>query len=87
MSEEFKTEYNIMKRIIKDNGLLEILLNDDEFIKHLNTDYENNLELHYNTIDSSLVNILSSIESIKKITKYSKSKSKKNKNKNITYFC
>ena len=33
--EDFKTEHAIMKRIIKENGLGEKLLNDDEFIKHL----------------------------------------------------
>ena len=33
--EEFKTEHKIMKRILVENNLWEKLLNDDEFIEHL----------------------------------------------------
>lgn len=33
--EEFKTEHKIMKRILVENNLWETLLNDDEFIEHL----------------------------------------------------
>lgn len=33
--EEFKAEHKIMKRILVENGLWERLLNDDEFIEHL----------------------------------------------------
>lgn len=36
--EEFKTEHKIMKRILVENGLWETLLNDDEFIEHLDED-------------------------------------------------
>lgn len=33
--EEFKKEHKIMKRILVENNLWETLLNDDEFIEHL----------------------------------------------------
>lgn len=36
--EELKTEHKIMKRILIENGLWETLLNDDEFIEHLEED-------------------------------------------------
>ena len=36
--EELKTEHKIMKRILVKNNLWETLLNDDEFIEHLEED-------------------------------------------------
>lgn len=36
--EELKTEHKIMKRILVENNLWETLLNDDEFIEHLEED-------------------------------------------------
>lgn len=33
--EEFKVEHKIMKKILVENNLWERLLNDDEFIEHL----------------------------------------------------
>lgn len=33
--EEFKAEHKIMKRLLVENNLWERLLNDDEFIEHL----------------------------------------------------
>lgn len=36
--EEFKAEHKIMKRILVENNLWERLLNDDEFIEHLEDD-------------------------------------------------
>lgn len=37
---DFKSEHNIMKKILIDHGLWEELLNNDEFIKYLREDYE-----------------------------------------------
>ena len=36
--EDFKIENKIMTRFIKEHGLWETLLNDDEFVKHLRED-------------------------------------------------
>lgn len=35
---ELQKEHSIMIRIIKENGLWETLLNDDEFLEHLRSD-------------------------------------------------
>lgn len=43
--ENLKKEHAIMRRIIKDNGLWETLLNDDEFIAYLHENDETNQEL------------------------------------------
>lgn len=39
MIEEIKKEHTVLKRFIIKRGLYEALLNDDEFIEHLNTEY------------------------------------------------
>ena len=37
---DFKSEHDIMKKILIDHGLWEELLNNDEFLKYLREDYE-----------------------------------------------
>lgn len=43
--ENLKKEHAIMRRIIKDNGLWETLLNDDEFVAYLHENDKTNQEL------------------------------------------
>lgn len=37
---DFKSEHDIMKKMLIDHGLWEELLNNDEFLKYLREDYE-----------------------------------------------
>ena len=37
---DFKSEHNIMKKVLIDHGLWEELLNNDEFLKYLREDYK-----------------------------------------------
>jgi len=73
MSEEIKKEHSIMKRIIKDNGLYEVLLNDNEFIEHMNTEYpKETIDDYKNTLNKVKELITNLKNKVKKLTKSNK---------------